>query len=206
MKFYICKTCGNIITKIKDSAVPVSCCGKPMTELVPGTVEASVEKHLPVVTLDGNRVYVTVGEAVHPMQAEHYIEWITIQTESGTQTKRLSPSDAPAAGFCMSNADRLIAVYAYCNLHGLWETKYEEAPVCDLKPVDTDTNENYVVCHCNNVKYFDILDSVQDHKDLSSLLSVFDSVKNTTHCSTGCGGCYNKVLTIISDVMSGKLS
>ena len=203
--FYVCKTCGNIVTKVNDSGVGVVCCGKPMEEMIPGSASASAEKHSPVYAIDENKVFVMVGEAEHPMQPEHFIQWIAIETTSGGQIKYLSPGEKPAASFRISSQEQLLAVYACCNLHGLWKTEHKEAPVCELKPVDTDTNENYVVCQCNKVTYFDILDALQDHKDLGSLLSVFDSVKNTTHCSTGCGGCYNKVLTIISDVLSGKL-
>lgn len=87
----------------------------------------------------------------------------------------------------------------------MWVAENKIEPVCELKPVDTDTNENYTVCKCNNVSYFDILDAAQANNNISSLLAVFDNVKNTTHCSTGCGGCYNKVITILSDIMSGKI-
>ena len=205
MKFYICKTCGKIVKIVKDSTVPVMCCGKKMEELIPGSVDASAEKHVPIFTVDDNKVFVMVGDVVHPMSPEHFIEWIAIETESGMQIKYLSADGQPAASFCMGSQDRLIAVYAYCNLHGLWKKEYEEAPVCNLKPINTETNENYVVCQCNNVSYFDILNAAQEHGDLNGLLSIFDEVKNTTHCSTGCGGCYNKVLAIISEMMSGKL-
>ena len=205
MDFYVCKTCGNIITKVKDSSVPVMCCGKAMEKILPGTVEAAEEKHIPAYTYEDNKVFVMVGDVEHPMLPEHYIQWIAIQTESGAQFKYLSPDEKPAASFCVGSGDKLVAVYAYCNLHGLWKREHEEAPVCNLRPVDTDTNENYVVCYCNNVKYFDILNAAEEHKDLSGLLSLFEEVKNTTHCSTGCGGCYNRVLAIISDIMSGKV-
>ncbi len=205
MKFYKCETCGNVITKLTDSSVPVVCCGKPMSELKAGSVDASKEKHVPIYTVDGNKVFVMVGDVEHPMEAEHYIEWILIETKLGTQMKRLAPDEKPAASFCLATQDYLVSVYAYCNLHGLWEKAYEELPVCDLKPLDTDTNEDYVVCQCNKVKYFDILNAAQSNKDLNGLLNIFDAVKNTTHCSTGCGGCYNKVLDIISEILSGKL-
>ena len=99
----------------------------------------------------------------------------------------------------------MISVYAYCNLHGLWKKEHEEPVVCDLKPLDMKTNENYVVCKCNSVKFFDIVDAAQNQKDFNGLLNVFENVKNTTHCSTGCGGCYNKVLAIISEVLSGNI-
>ncbi len=205
MKFYKCEHCGNVITKLTDKGVPVVCCGTPMTELKAGSVDASKEKHVPIYSLDGNKVFVMVGDVEHPMEAEHYIEWILIETKLGTQMKRLSPGEKPAASFCLATQDALVAVYAYCNLHGLWEKAYEAPVVCDLKPVDTDTNENYVVCLCNKVKYFDILNAAQSNKDLSGLLNIFDEVKNTTHCSTGCGGCYNKVLDIISEILNGKM-
>ena len=91
MKFYVCKTCGNIVTKVKDSSVPVVCCGKVMEELVAGSVEASTEKHIPVYNIDNNKVFVMVGEAEHPMTSEHFIEWIAIETTAGTQFKYLTP-------------------------------------------------------------------------------------------------------------------
>ena len=208
MKFYKCAVCGNIITKVKDSSVPVVCCGKPMGELVAGSVEASTEKHIPTYTTDGSKVFVLVGEVEHPMQPEHFIEWIAIETTSGSQIKHLNPGQAPAASFCMGRDDKLIAVYAYCNLHGLWMKEHEEpeAPaVCDLKPLDMKSDENVLVCRCNNVKFADILNAALAHKDMNSLLAIFDEVKNTTHCSSGCGGCYNKVLAILSEIMSGNL-
>lgn len=207
MKFYVCKTCGNVVTKVteKDSTIPLVCCGTVMEKLIAGSVDAAAEKHVPLFSTDDNKVFVMVGDVEHPMQPEHYIEWIAIETEAGMQIKYLSAGEKPAASFCMSSQDRLVCVYAYCNLHGLWQSAPEQPPVCDLLPLNTETSENYVVCKCNKVNYFDILNAAQDHKDLSSLLSIFDEVKNTTHCSTGCGGCYNKVLAIISEMMSGKL-
>ena len=95
-----------------------------------------------------------------------------------------------------------MAAYAYCNLHGFWKAEVEEKLVCDLKPLDVNAKENYVVCKCNNVSYFDILDEVHKHSNIENLLDVFEDVKNTTHCSTGCGGCYDKVIAIISDSLA----
>ena len=205
-RFFICEHCKNIIAMVKDNGVPVMCCGQKMIELIPGSIEASVEKHIPVFTVDNNKVYVFVGEAEHPMGEDHYIEWISIQTKQGNQRKCLNPEDKPAACFSVCDGDEIEAVYAYCNLHGLWKAENEIQPVCDLKPLDTDTNENYTVCKCNNVSYFEIIDAVKNNSDIESLLSIFDKVKNTTHCSTGCGGCYNKVVAIISEVMNGKIN
>lgn len=201
-KFYRCSHCGNVIAFVKATGVPVMCCGQKMEEIIPGSVEASVEKHLPVFTVENNKVYVVVGDVEHPMTEEHYIEWISLQTKQGNQRKILAPNDKPATCFNICDGDEVEAVYAYCNLHGLWKTEYKVAPVCDLKPVQRDAKENYVVCKCNNVSYFDIIKAVQNASDMTNLLSVFDGVKNTTHCSQGCGGCYSKVIAIISDEMS----
>ncbi len=121
LKFYICEHCGNIIVKVKDAKVPVMCCGKKMVELVAGTTDAAVEKHVPVYTVDGNAVNVSVGSVEHPMTAEHYIEWIVVETEKGYQIKYLTPADKPAATFALADGDAVKAVYAYCNLHGLWK-------------------------------------------------------------------------------------
>ena len=121
LKFYICRHCGNIITYFKNSGVPVMCCGEKMQELVPGTVEAAHEKHIPVIKTEGNKVTVTVGSILHPMLKEHYIEWITLVTKQGIQTKRLSPDSAPSAVFAIADGDEPVNAYAYCNLHGLWK-------------------------------------------------------------------------------------
>ena len=120
-KFYICEHCGNIIAKVKDSGVPVVCCGEPMKEIVPGAKDAAVEKHVPVYTVDGNCVSVVVGSVEHPMQPEHFIEWISLQTKQGNQRKVLKPGDKPMACFAICDGDEVEAVYAYCNLHGLWK-------------------------------------------------------------------------------------
>ena len=119
-KFYICKHCGNIIAKLKDSGVPVVCCGEPMAELVPGTTDAAVEKHVPEYSVEGNIVTVKVGSVEHPMTPEHYIEWILLHTKQGNQRKVLTPQDKPEAVFALCDGDEVEAVYAYCNLHSLW--------------------------------------------------------------------------------------
>lgn len=121
MKFYICKHCGNIVTKLNDSGVPLVCCGERMQELVPNTVEASGEKHVPVAEVQGDTVVVNVGAVDHPMAEEHHIEWIVLQTGSGFQVRRLNPGSAPHATFLLGD-EKPLAVWAYCNLHGLWMT------------------------------------------------------------------------------------
>ena len=120
MKFYKCETCGNIITKLNDSGVPVVCCGKPMTELVPGATDGAFEKHVPSVTVDGSKVTVQVGEVEHPMMEEHFIQFIVLETEGGFQKKTLNPGDKPVAEFIVADGDKPKAAYEYCNLHGLW--------------------------------------------------------------------------------------
>ena len=121
LKFYECTHCGQIIAKVKDKGVPVVCCGEKMKEIVPGTTEAAVEKHIPVWEVKDGIVNVTVGSVEHPMLEEHYIEWILVQTREGNQRKVLAPGAAPKASFALVEGDEVIAVYAYCNLHSLWK-------------------------------------------------------------------------------------
>ena len=121
MKFYKCDHCGNIIAVVKASGAPISCCGEKMTEIVPGTADAAVEKHVPVVEIKDGKVIVTVGEVAHPMAPEHYIEWIAISTDQGNQRKILEPGDKPMACFALCDGEKFEAAYAYCNLHGLWK-------------------------------------------------------------------------------------
>ncbi len=121
LKFYQCETCGQIIAKVADTGVPVVCCGKPMKEIVPGTTDASLEKHVPVYSVDGDVVTVKVGSVAHPMLEEHYIQWIALQTKEGNQRKQLKPGSAPEVCFKICEGDEVIAVYEYCNLHGLWK-------------------------------------------------------------------------------------
>ena len=121
MKFYICETCGNIITHVSASGVPVFCCGKKMTELVPGTTDAATEKHVPVYSVEGNLVRVKVGSVEHTMVDVHFIQWIAVESKQGVQIKYLQPDQAPEAVFALTEGDELVAVYEYCNLHGLWK-------------------------------------------------------------------------------------
>lgn len=120
-KFFICEHCGNIVAAVKMSGVPIVCCGENMKELIPGTTDAAVEKHVPVYSVDGSIVTVTVGAVEHPMTEAHYIEWISLQSRTGNQRKALKPGEAPKACFALCEGDAVEAVYAYCNLHGLWK-------------------------------------------------------------------------------------
>jgi superoxide reductase len=103
-----------------SSGVPLVCCGENMEELTPNTVDASYEKHVPAVTVDGDRVTVKIGSAPHPMLEEHYIMWVYLQTEKGGQRKCLKPGEAPEAVFTLTG-DKPVAAFEYCNLHGLWK-------------------------------------------------------------------------------------
>ena len=123
MKFYRCEHCGQIVAIVKGTGVPIICCGQPMTEIIPGTVDAAVEKHVPVVEVNGSKVTVRIGSVEHPMLDEHYIEWIALQTKQGNQRKALKPGEAPEACFRICEGDEVVAVYEYCNLHGLWKAE-----------------------------------------------------------------------------------
>ena len=92
-----------------------------MQELIPGTTDAALEKHVPEVEIDGNIVKVKVGSVEHPMLEEHYIEWISLQTKQGNQRKTLKPGEKPEACFAICEGDEVEAVYEHCNLHGLWK-------------------------------------------------------------------------------------
>lgn len=121
MKFYCCEHCGNVITHFVDSGVPVVCCGEPMKELTPNTTDAAVEKHVPVIKVEGTKVTVSVGSVEHPMTEAHYITLIVLETKNGTQFKQLTPTDKPEAVFYIGEGDEVVAAYDYCNLHGLWK-------------------------------------------------------------------------------------
>ncbi len=120
VRFFKCNHCGNIIGVIHNAGVPMMCCGEKMQELIPGTVDAAVEKHVPVVSIDGNIVTVKVGEVEHPMVDEHFIQWVYLQTDRGGQRKCLKPGDKPEAKFALCD-EVPVAAFEYCNLHGLWK-------------------------------------------------------------------------------------
>ncbi len=120
-KFYVCKKCGTMVAMVKKGHCIPTCCGDEMTELIAGEVEASKEKHIPVINVNGNIVTVVVGEVEHPMIDVHYIEWISIETNLGNQRKVLKPNDEPKAQFALLDGEKVISAYAYCNLHGLWK-------------------------------------------------------------------------------------
>ena len=121
LKYFVCKHCGNVVEMLFDSGVPVVCCGEPMVHMVPGTSDGAAEKHVPVVTAEGNTISVQVGAVLHPMLEEHYIGWIWLATENGGQRKCLKAGDEPKAVFTLGAGEKAVAVYEWCNLHGVWK-------------------------------------------------------------------------------------
>ncbi|MCH3917019.1 MAG: desulfoferrodoxin [Spirochaetia bacterium] len=122
-EFYLCKHCGNLIAMVHSAGPRVVCCGDEMTRLIPNSTDAAGEKHVPVVTVNGNTIEVNVGSVDHPMTEAHLIQWIYIQTEQGGQRKILKAGDKPHATFSLAAGDKAVAAYAYCNLHGLWKAE-----------------------------------------------------------------------------------
>lgn len=120
-KFFRCESCGNLVGLVDDAGIPLICCGQKMAELTPNTSDASKEKHLPLVSVSGDEVSVEIGSVTHPMQPEHHIAWVYVQTERGGQRKNLDEAGDPKVRFAVTDDDRAVAVFAYCNLHGLWK-------------------------------------------------------------------------------------
>ena len=123
LQFLRCAKCGQMVLTIKNKPCDVHCCGVPMQPLEPGVSDGAHEKHVPVFTQDGALVRVKIGEVAHPMMDAHYIEWIALETKEGAQIKNLKPGDEPEAVFALSEGDEVVAVYEYCNLHGLWKAQ-----------------------------------------------------------------------------------
>lgn len=120
-KFYICKKCKNMVEVVHESQVRMMCCGEELTELKANTVDAAVEKHVPEVTVEGNKVVAKVGSVQHPMEDKHYIMFIFLETDKGVKRVDLKPGEVPAAEFALLEGEKPLAVYEYCNLHGLWK-------------------------------------------------------------------------------------
>lgn len=121
MKFYRNKECGKVAT-INFSKDGSGFCSDKWEELVGNTTDGAKEKHVPVATVDGNTVVVNVGSVDHPMAEEHFITFIALETEKTEQIVYLKPVEKPAATFALAADDKAVAVYEYCNLHGLWKT------------------------------------------------------------------------------------
>lgn len=118
--FYRCSICGNLICMINDSGVTPTCCGTEMEAVTANTADAAAEKHVPCISRDGNKVMIAVGDLPHPMTQEHFIEWVILQTNRGTYSRRLHPENIPEVCFRIRSTECPVRVYAWCNLHGLW--------------------------------------------------------------------------------------
>lgn len=123
LKFYKCELCGKVIEMLTDPTVATICCAKEMYRLIPNKNDGAVEKHVPVVTIEKNKVHVEIGSVLHPMTDEHSIEWIILQTDKAVYRKNLKPYTKPIADFLLLENEKPLTVYAYCNLHSLWETE-----------------------------------------------------------------------------------
>jgi len=123
LSFWKCNHCGNVIVFAHKSPAPVICCGEKMSELVANTTDAAIEKHVPVYSIEGDLVKINVGSVTHPMDADHYIEFIAMETDHGYQLKYLNAGDAAFANFKLPANRHVKAIYAYCNKHGLWKAE-----------------------------------------------------------------------------------
>lgn len=119
-KVYRCNKCKKMVIEVQGSGCPTMCCGEEMVLLKANTTDGAAEKHVPEVKVEGQKVIVNVGSVDHPMLEEHYIMFVVLETASGIQVKYLKPGEAPHAEFITEEAP--VAVYEYCNLHGLWKT------------------------------------------------------------------------------------
>ena len=122
VNYFKCPVCGNIIEVIDGNIDRIKCCGKEWELLVANTLDASLEKHVPVYEVDNNEIVVKVGDIIHPMEEKHYITFISLVTDDKLITVDLKPGDEPVVRLpYVPNAD----IYEYCNLHGLWKSTVE---------------------------------------------------------------------------------
>ena len=124
-KFLRCRTCGRLVMALPGGKDHADCCGEGTAELLTAnTTDAAKEKHVPVIKVEGSRVWVEVGDIFpHPMVKDHYIQWIYLQTQDGGQFHFFAPGYAPQATFMLEDGDAPVAAYEYCNLHGLWKAE-----------------------------------------------------------------------------------
>lgn len=118
-RIFKCRKCGQIVIDVVDTNVPLVCCGEEMMEVIPGTVDAAQEKHVPVVEKNGANIHVKVGEVEHPSTEEHYIRCIGIFTKKGMARQVLNPGDKPEADFALVDGDEFVEAFADCNLHSV---------------------------------------------------------------------------------------
>ena len=128
MKHFICRGCGNLVATVEFTGRPLSCCAGELEEIGPDSVDASREKHAPVLSFEEGTVRVTVGKEgnFHPLSSEHSVRWVCLVTDKGSQRKRLSPEGRAEVTFRIDPDERVLKAFAYCNLHGLWVTAVEQ--------------------------------------------------------------------------------
>ncbi|MDL2225791.1 desulfoferrodoxin FeS4 iron-binding domain-containing protein [Eubacteriales bacterium OttesenSCG-928-M02] len=119
VKYFRCTVCGNLVEKIIEGVGTMVCCNQDMVLLEANVTDGATEKHVPAVTIENGVVTAVVGEVEHPMLPEHYIQFISIVTEDGIYRKDLKPGDAPKVE--LTTDAKVLEVYEYCNLHGLWK-------------------------------------------------------------------------------------
>ena len=122
-KLYKCEVCGNIVQVLVDGGGELVCCGQPMNKLDEKTADAATEKHVPVITKTADGYEVVVGSTLHPMTAEHYIQWIELQLDNLVLRQYLEPGMEPKARFSFSGEAKEVYAREHCNLHGQWKGK-----------------------------------------------------------------------------------
>lgn len=118
---YKCSICGNIVEVVGVGGGILVCCGKEMILQTENTSDGALEKHVPVVEINNDKIRVRIGEVAHPMEESHYIEWIEVISGGRSYKTFLNPSDLPEAEFCVADFNGDLIVREYCNLHGLWK-------------------------------------------------------------------------------------
>ena len=116
---YKCNVCKNMVELVHASTGTLVCCGQPMELLKEKTKDVGLEKHVPVIEIKKDKIFVKVGSIEHPMEEKHYIEWIELMADGASFRQYLKPGDKPLAEFC-TNAKKITA-REYCNVHGLWK-------------------------------------------------------------------------------------
>lgn len=124
MKFFKCNVCGNFVELINEGGGELVCCGEPMEELKPKTSDEGMEKHVPVVSKEDNKVTIEIGSVPHPMTEAHHIEWIIVKYNNKIERAKLKHDGEPVATFVIDEDVKEMEVYEYCNIHGLWKTTY----------------------------------------------------------------------------------
>ncbi len=123
MNFYAAAPHSEVVTFMNDFGIPIFSCGRRMRPLASGSGGGAPEVHIPILSIDGNKVTVRVGSRAHPMLSVHYIQWIVLECMDSRQCRFLSPGREPQAVFLLPEGAQVVAAYAYCNIHGFWASE-----------------------------------------------------------------------------------